>query len=335
MNKLSSYPRWQLAVLVVLLLVPIAAQRLLRARPVQENDEGGWAAHPSPILCVAATADGKLAVSGAERMHDDPTMTVWDLADETPIFSCQKAGVCAVAFIRDGRYVLSGGRDKLLRIWDVKAKEEVATLDGHANRINAIAASADGTRAISAGFDSEARVWDLADPQSPKLLRTVPAGELGATAVAISPDGKRALVGGCKSIDLWNLDTGEKLGQLPGHTSWVFSVAFSSDGTRALSGGYDKTVRVWDLRGQKGPREEQVLLGHTDTVRSVTFAGNDRRAVSAGDDHIIRVWDLATGRQIAALSGHGWVVTQVAAFEQGHRAISCDWLGRIRLWDLP
>ena len=74
----------------------------------------------------------------------------------------------------------------------------------------------------------------------------------GVIAVALSPDGKRALSGPVcytskdSAARLWDVQTGKDLRRLQGHVGGVYAVAFSPDGKQALTGG-DRTVRLWDV----------------------------------------------------------------------------------------
>jgi WD40 repeat protein len=50
---------------------------------------------------------------------------------------------------------------------------------------------------------------------------------------------------------IWDLETGQTLTTLQGHTYGVRAVAITPDGRRDVSGSGDDTVRVWDLRDGK------------------------------------------------------------------------------------
>ena len=47
---------------------------------------------------------------------------------------------------------------------------------------------------------------------------------------------------------IWDLETGQTLTTLQGHTDTVSAVAITPDGRRAVSGSEDRTLRVWDLQ---------------------------------------------------------------------------------------
>ena len=47
---------------------------------------------------------------------------------------------------------------------------------------------------------------------------------------------------------LWDVQTGQCIKTLQGHTGWVSSVSFSADGQLLVSGSQDETIKLWDVR---------------------------------------------------------------------------------------
>src|SRR5207245_2958005 len=89
-------------------------------------------------------------------------------------------------------------------------------------------------------------------------------GDAGVRARRFSPGRTRAateVVG--RSVRVWNIETGECVHQMVGHTERVWGLAWSRDGQRILSGAWDNTARLWDVTTGKCLR---VLEGHSGFV---------------------------------------------------------------------
>jgi hypothetical protein len=144
--------------------------------------------------------------------------------------------------------------------------------------------------------------------------------------VAITPDGRRAVSGSDdETLRAWDLETGQTLTTLQGHTNWVSAVAITPDDRRAVSGSWDKTLRVWDLEtGQT----LTTLQGHTDSVSAVAITPDGRRAVSGSVDNTLRIWDLRDGKEVVLLTVDA-NVTACAVAHDNRTIVAGDSLGRV------
>ncbi len=113
---------------------------------------------------VAFSPDGKyLASSGF-----DERVIIYDLSKGKAVsfFAGHSRPTNAVLFARGGSVVISasGGRARggnEVKIWERESGNELATVAGHAARIDAIALSADESLLATAGYDKRVAVWDV------------------------------------------------------------------------------------------------------------------------------------------------------------------------------
>eukprot|EP00041_Stephanoeca_diplocostata_P010856 m.174012 g.174012 ORF g.174012 m.174012 type:complete len:548 (-) comp18315_c0_seq1:170-1813(-) len=166
------------------------------------------------------------------------------------------ANVKCVAFDpTDPNRIISGSSDSTVRVWDLNTAREVTRLCGHTSRVWDVAPLGNG-RCVSASADGTLRMWNM---------------EGGGAAGAGQP---RAHVG-----------------TMTGHTSDVYSVSVHPGRTHAVSGGYDKTVRLWDLRTSTEVRQ---LEGHQMGVSQTLFNAYGNFIVSASKDCTAKLWDLTS-----------------------------------------
>ncbi len=126
----------------------------------------------------------------------------------------------------------------------------------------AVPPPADPFTLVSADYHGKL-VWWRGDAAAPEPIRTVPAHDGYARAVAVSPDG--ATVASCGNdhlIKLWRAADGGAVGTLEGHQAHVYNVAFSPDGLRLVSCDLKGVVKDWNVRTGKAERDLDAKLLH-------------------------------------------------------------------------
>jgi len=207
---------------------------------------------------------------------------------------------CLAATQRDDRprWVLTGGQDKNVVLWDASTGEVLLQMKGHSVSVKAIAMSEIRT-AVSGGADGTMRAWDLETGKCLWLSRRRDGHKEAIASVAISPDGEWAVSGSWdKLLTVWSMNQGRAVMRLMGHKLAITAVCISEDGRLAVSGGVDKRIMVWDLQQQKRLRQ---FRKHESGIRAMAMCDATGVVVSGDECGGVMVWDLATGDVRATL----------------------------------
>ena len=111
-----------------------------------------------------------------------------------------------MCFAPDGRRAAWGAGDGTVRVRDLDADRELLRLDVGALWVRAMAFTPDGKRLLAGGYltdpDGTLTLWDATTGR--ELDRVRFSG--GVTGIAITPDGKRAVVSHCDgNARVWRL----------------------------------------------------------------------------------------------------------------------------------
>ncbi len=201
--------------------------------------------------------------------------------------------------------------------------KEIATLEGHTERVSCLAQLWDGTLA-SGSFDNTIKLWD---PKKGNCLRTLQGHTDSVYCLTQLSDGTLASGSGDYTIKLWDPKTGNCLRTLEEHTKWVYCLTQLSDGTLA-SGSLDKTIKLWDPKKGNCLR---TLEGHSNLVFCLTQLSDGTLASGSGDN-TIKLWDPKTGNCLQTLQGHTNSVTCLTQLSDGTLASGSN-DKTIKLWD--
>ena len=242
-----------------------------------------------------------------------------------------EGGAYFAKFTPDGRRVITGGADKVARVWESESGRMTFELLGHADGVTGADDSLDGKRiCTSSRYDQTARVWDA---DSGKSLFEIE--QEGLTVAQFSPNGKQILtVAEQRDAVLWDAVSGQRLHQLASPyaqmrgASQLVSASFSPDGNRVAV--VDWRPMVCDVATGKVLFE---LEGHTKPVRDIGYSPDGQWLVTASEDHTARIWRAATGKSMAVLPHDAEVIS--AAFTFGGQWIVTRTAGDkvIRVWD--
>jgi WD40 repeat protein len=162
-------------------------------------------------------------------------------------------------------------------------------------------------------------------------------------ALALSPDGKRALVGAGLQAREHDVASGKPVGgslaslalrYLEDNVREIRSLAYSPDGSRALVGRSAGSVLMWNFA--KSSSVFRVAHG-TDDVWAVAFSPEGKTFLSTGVDEkgpCVRLWDAGTGRYLDRAFRHDGTVTDAAFSPDGRLVASASRDGTVRLWQV-
>jgi WD40 repeat protein len=304
----------------------------------------------------------QLATAGGDGL-----LKLWTLPPVPEQALTHPDSVLAAAAFADGKRLVTGGADKVVRTWNLAAPQQPERqFSGHAAAVRAVAIGPGGQALASAGDDETIRFWNPANGQQTAILGAHagpvvglayhPSGQVlsasadgslklwqapaaaaklfahpgEVTSAVLSPDGARLLTGcGDRQVRLWNLASGQVERPFAGPALGVLAVAFNPAGTQIAAGSADKTVRVWDAANVK----EIKAFPLPAAVHSVAFTP-DAKMVAAGlADGGIRLLDLMTGKEAKTLAGHTGIVHALGFTPKGD-LVSASADKTVRVWSV-
>jgi WD40 repeat protein/tRNA A-37 threonylcarbamoyl transferase component Bud32 len=260
--------------------------------------------HQAPVNYATFSRDGRHILTASGSLGDPKALgaaRVWDADTGKPVTSPLEhdTGVVHAAFSPDGGSIVtaSGGlfsQVGALRLWDTTtARPLTPPLHHHFEfrkgplaGVQFAAFSPDGRHVISASLN-QVQVWDAANGQ-PQGRPLTTQGEFGHSGAALSPDGRRILLGRLMPR-IWDLATGKPVAPPLEAEGFCTYAGFSPDGRLIVTTAREKVARVWDAATGQPVTPP---LRHGGEITYAAFTPDGRRLVTTESTGSARIWDL-------------------------------------------
>jgi MYXO-CTERM domain-containing protein len=263
---------------------------------------------PRGLLFPAMVPGGKRALlaesdTGAIRVYDiegDKELRTFGgrPAVKVPPGKTNPNVVFSMVVPKDGAAVLLERGSGACELWDV----ERGRLRYEVKRkfpTGRTGISANGSRAVYTRLaDDKGNIaFDVLDVAAGKLLRSITLGRGVVEAIAVSPDGRRAVTAESPGkIHLWDLDTGEEISQ---HvwpiSSATTALSFISD-NQILYGGSGR-LEIWDIAQWERIRSFTDDKSQVSMLSGAAMVGAGERAAVVGyDGKTTQVWSWDLSR---------------------------------------
>ncbi len=248
--------------------------------------------------------------------------------------------VNSIAFSPKGQYLISGGKDSTLRLWDVEKEQILQELKGHTKEITTVAFSPDGELVASGSKDSTIIVWNSkagnkfcsfgahtswsgstnkgrnsVDPRTLYLENHI-------IDITFSPDGKyiASTADRGRYVSYWELE-----GKVLRDVFRIFidsdlsGVIYTGDGKYLVAGIEDK-LWISDVGINKEDKRYRVFEMSGGLIKHLTSTV-DGKYIAAANKNAITIWEIETGAIVNQFV-ENLIVTSIAFnFDGTHLAV--------------
>jgi WD40 repeat protein len=277
--------------------------------------------HAGPVTSLAFSPDGTMLVS----VSQDRTVKLWDTKTGQGIRKIGELAdsVWTVAFSPDAKLIafassisplnvsecgtIGNCPDGEIRLFDVRAGQEIYRLVGHRGWVTALAFSPDSKLLASGGWaDWSVKIWDVKAGKETVTLTSKGQSGSSVSSIAFSPDGNiLAAIVGMHDVKLWNTGDGSEIPNKINHpdsqnrdllaSGSLSDLTFSPDGTLLALGSGQFTggvsLSLWEVTTGRMLRE---IFGDGKYTRdnSVCFSPDGRLLASGSNDGKVRIWGI-------------------------------------------
>ncbi|KAK3031121.1 hypothetical protein RJ639_035119 [Escallonia herrerae] len=259
--------------------------------PMLRNGEtGDWVGtfegHKGAVWSCCLDTNALHAASGSA----DFTAKIWDALTGSELHSFEhKHIVRACAFSEDTNFLLTGGVEKVLRIYDLNCSDAPPReVDKSPGSVRTVAWLHSDQTILSSCTDlGGVRLWDVRTGNIERTLET----KSPVTSAEVSQDGRYITTADGFSVKFWDAN---HFGLVKSYDMPCTVESASLEpkyGVKFVAGGEDMWIRVFDFHTGE---EIACNKGHHGPVHCVRFSPGGETYASGSEDGTIRIWQTGS-----------------------------------------
>lgn len=242
-----------------------------------------------------------------------------------------EGGCGAVHFEHNSEILVSGGNDRLVKIWDTNMGTMVGTLSGCLGSVLDLALPSDNNCVLGASSDHKLYLWEI---HSRRIRHTLTGHTEKVSAVDISKLSNKKAISAAydRTLKIWDLHKGYGITTIICHSN-CNSGCLTTDATLICSGHMDGNLRFWDTRTGKLANE---IAAHAQGITSVSLSRSGQTVLTSGRDNVHNLFDVRSMEICATFKAQGhrvptyWNRSCISADENYVAAGSAD--GVVLVW---
>ncbi|KAJ3340747.1 WD repeat-containing protein 49 [Gonapodya sp. JEL0774] len=234
--------------------------------------------------------------------ENSKSLVIGDMDRKAERYIHAPKGINCFEYCRRPSFLVTGGRDKVIRLWNPYVLSKPAgTLYGHNSSVTQVLVNQDESHIISLSEDKIIKVWNARNMTCLQTLTDkVPHRPENVISTLYFDSINRRLLCGSNKLETFSLFRSNRNQITRTHDASVVAALFNENFHQVVSGSQNGTVTLWNMgTGEKIFQFHNLHDGNE--ITAMCFDKSGRRLITGSRDGKIKMWNFNNGQLLKVM----------------------------------